>query len=111
MKRTALRSTTTTSCGGSRSWGHERRMNDPNPYAAPASTAAHLPGSPRGRLLPFAIALLVLSILHIFGALFYFTYVYSVVSEPDADPQSTHALVVYSMYYGISVLYCLLLAF
>ena len=83
-----------------------------NPYEAPASTSSGVlaQGSARGQLLPVAIALLVLSILHIFGGLFYFAYVYSVLSERDADSPATHALLVYCMYYGISMLYCLLLA-
>lgn len=85
-------------------------MSNTNPYAAPPTSAADLPGSARGQLLPVGIALLVLSILHIFGGLFYFTFVYSVASDPDSDPEATRMSIMYCMYYGISMLYCLLLA-
>lgn len=66
--------------------------------------------SARHQLLPVAIALLVLSILHIIFGLFYFVFVYSITSAPDADPMDKHTSTVYSMYYGITMLYSLLLA-
>ncbi len=81
-----------------------------NPYRASAS--APVPPSPlaaRRQLLPVAVGLLVVSILHIFGGLFYFVFVYGVIAAPDADPQGTHMTLVYCMYMGISMLYCLLL--
>ena len=65
--------------------------------------------SPRSQLLPVAVGLLVTSILHIIGGLFYFTFVFSVEGAPDADPRGLHMSLVYCMYYGISMLYCLLL--
>jgi hypothetical protein len=61
-------------------------------------------------LLPAAVGLLVTSILHVTGGLFYFVYVYSVSISPDADPESTQAMLVLCMYYGIAMLYSLLLA-
>ena len=70
-----------------------------NPYAA--SSSAEVPPSPlaaRRQLLPVAVGLLVTSILHIFGGLFYFVFVYSVVAAPDADPEGTHDTLVYCMY-------------
>jgi hypothetical protein len=86
--------------------------NVSNPYqtASLTSDASPKPNrSARQRLLPVAISLLVLSILHIISGLFYFVYVYSVSAAPDADPTDTHRSIVYSMYYGITMLYCLVL--
>lgn len=87
--------------------------NDPNPYQTTSlsSDASLVPErSARHQLLPVAITLLVLSILHIIVGLFYFVFIYSVSSAPDADPVNTHTSTVYSMYYGITMLYSLLLA-
>jgi len=81
-----------------------------NPYAASSSDPIQpSPLTVRRQLLPVAVALLVASILHIFGGLFYFVFVYSVIAAPDANPQGQHAMLVFSMYFGISMLYCLLL--
>lgn len=87
--------------------------NDPNPYqTAPLSSDASLvpERSARHQLLPVAITLLVLSILHIVFGLLYFVFAYSVSSAPDVDPMDTHTSTVYSMYFGITMLYSLLLA-
>jgi hypothetical protein len=71
-----------------------------NPYASPSIRSA-APSDPkaaaRSQLFPVAIALLVPSILHIFGGLFYFVYVYSVVARPASEPDLAHPMVVYSM--------------
>jgi hypothetical protein len=84
-----------------------------NPYESPTAGSA-VPIDPkaaaRSQLYPVAIALLVPSILHIFGWLFYVVYVYSVVARPGSEPDFAHPMVVYSMYYGITMLYSLLLA-
>jgi len=91
---------------------HERITADPNPYEAAPLTSDASPAtqlSARAQLLPIAITLLVLSILHIIGGLFYFVFVYSQAAAPDAEPMGTHMSIVYCMYYGISMLYCLLL--
>ncbi len=66
--------------------------------------------SARGQLLPVAVTLLVMSTLHIFGGLFYFVFIYSKWADPVGDPVDNHLATVYFMYYGISMLYCLLLA-
>src|SRR5688500_3776123 len=82
-----------------------------NPYDSPPAHAAvpvNTKAAARSQLFPVALALLVPSILHIFGGLFYFVYVYSVVARPGTQPDFAHPLVTYSMYYGISMLYCLL---
>jgi len=113
MRRRVLQIWMNTSYVDPRHEYHNTMKADPNPYesasacpAAPAST----PASARSQLLPVAIALLVPSVLHITGGLFFFAYVYSISAAPDADPMQTHMLTVYCMYYGISMLYCLLLA-
>jgi hypothetical protein len=81
-----------------------------NPYqAALASSAPAVVPAARRQLLPAAIGLLVTSILHITGGLFYFVYVYSVYARPDADVRGNNVLLVSCLYYGISMLYCLLL--
>ncbi len=51
--------------------------------------------------------MLVASILHIFGGFFYFTFVYSSIGAADADPDHAHMSIVFCMYYGITMLYCL----
>ncbi len=87
--------------------------DNPNPYEATSTISDASPvttSSARRQLLPVAITLLVLSIVHIIGGLFYFVFVYSQLAAPDADPIGTHMSIVYCMYYGISMLYCLLLA-
>jgi hypothetical protein len=87
--------------------------NVANPYqtSSLASDVSLKPQrSPRHQLLPVAISLLVLSILHIIFGLFYFAFVYSVSADPDADPMAVHTSTVYCVYYGITMLYCLLLA-
>jgi hypothetical protein len=86
---------------------------DTNPYESPATTAgvqATATASARSQLVPVAIALLVPSILHITGGLFYFVFVYSLSADPDADPLETHMMTVYCLYYAISMLYCLVIA-
>ncbi len=86
--------------------------SDPNPYLA-ASSSSDPPEvdrlSARLQLLPVATTLLVLSILHIIGGLFYFVFVYGQLASPDIDPMVTHTSTVYCMYYGITMLYALLL--
>lgn len=85
-------------------------QNDPNPYAATVSgQVAPAPEVARRQLLPIAICLLVTSILHIFGGLFYFAFVYSAVGAPGADSEGSRMSIVYCMYYGITMLYCLVL--
>jgi hypothetical protein len=83
----------------------------PNPYEATRceESAAPPPLVARRQLIPVAVGLLVTSILHIVVGLFYFTFVYSMTTAPDADPQAAHASFVLCLYYGISMLYCLLL--
>jgi hypothetical protein len=84
-----------------------------NPYDSPPAHAAvpvNTKAAARSQLFPVAIALLVPSILHIFGWLFYVVYVFSVVARPGTEPDFAHPMVVYSMYYGITMLYCVLLA-
>ncbi len=87
-----------------------RDVNCENPYQ-PGSAVAAPPtvDVARRQLLPVAIGLLVASILHIFGGLFYFTFVFSSLGAPDADPAGSHMSLVYCLYYGISMLYCVLL--
>lgn len=83
----------------------------PNPYAASAVSSA-VPSAPvnaREQLLPAAIGLLVTSILHNIGGLFYFAFVYSVYSEGDLDAGFRQTMV-YCIYYGITMLYSLMLA-
>jgi len=83
-------------------------MSQPdNPYLASQPTPT-LHG-PRNRLMPAAIGLLVTSILHVVFGLFYFVYAFSVLNSPNAPAAGGHALLVYCMYYGITMLYCLLL--
>lgn len=79
----------------------------PNPYAA--SAVASAPVNAREQLLPPAIGLLVISILHNFGGLFYFAFVYSIYSAEDHDAGLDRTLV-YCMYYGIGMLYSLVIA-
>jgi hypothetical protein len=81
-----------------------------NPYQS--DLAQPLPPSPliaRRQLLPIAVGLLVVSILHLVGGLFYFVFVYSILAAPDADPANWHGTIVYCMYMGITMLYCLVL--
>jgi hypothetical protein len=80
---------------------------DANPYAA---GSAPTPASARRQLLPVAVALLVASILHMIGGLFYFAFVYSSAAAPGADPDEAHTSLVFCMYYGITMLYSGLLA-
>jgi hypothetical protein len=93
---------------------HQDTMtNVANPYqtASPTSDVSQKPQrSARQQLLPVAISLLVLSILHIIFGLCYFVFVYSVSAVPDADPLAIHTSTVLAMYVGITMLYCLLLA-
>ena len=87
--------------------------SETNPYEAGSPVqgeASVTRASARDQLLPVAIALLVTSILHIVSGFFYFVFIYSQVAAPDADPWETHMSVVYCMYYGVTMLYCLLLA-
>jgi len=81
-----------------------------NPYQATESgqVATATPGA-RRQLLPVAIGLLVTSILHVTFGLFYFAYVFSVHGQPGSDPTDRHMSLVYCMYHGISMLYCLIL--
>jgi len=79
----------------------------PNPYAASAIPSA--PVNAREQLLPAAIGLLVTSILHNIGGLFYFAFVYSVYSAGDLDAGFRRTMV-YCIYYGITMLYSLMLA-
>lgn len=83
-----------------------------NPYEAPSTETnppLREPKSARQQLLPVAVALVVSSVLHIFGGLYYFVFVYSVVADPDADPENSHQMITFCMYYGITMLYCLVL--
>jgi hypothetical protein len=56
-----------------------------------------------------AIGLLATGILHVFGWLFFAAYVYSIVMRPDMSRESAQAMTVYCLYYGITVLYSLVL--
>jgi hypothetical protein len=85
---------------------------DPQPYEFTSAAIGASPVSPksaRHQLLPIATTLLLFSILHIVGGLSYFVFVYSRSAAPDADPMQTHVSIVYCMYYGITMMYCLLL--
>jgi hypothetical protein len=77
--------------------------NKPEPSTDPSTKA-------RGELLPAAVGLLVVSILHIIGGLFYFAFIYSIYGGPDADPEGMHQTLTYAMYYGISMIYAFVLA-
>lgn len=63
----------------------------------------------RQQLLWPAIGLVVTSTLHCFGWLYFVVFVYNIVSHPEADSAGAHSLKVYCLYYGISVLYSLVL--
>lgn len=83
----------------------------PNPYAASAVSSA-VPSAPvnaREQLLPAAIGLLVTSILHNFAGLFYFAFVYTIYSGDTSQPGFDQSFV-YCMYYGIGMLYSLVIA-
>lgn len=83
--------------------------SDQNPYEAPLADLAQA-ANPRQQLVLPAIGLLATSILHAFGWMFYAVFVYSIVSDPAADAEGTRAMTVYCLYFGITVLYSLLLA-
>jgi spore maturation protein SpmB len=77
-----------------------------NPYESPsAAVTTEEQSHARARLLPVALGLLIPSILHITGGLFYFAYVFHTSAPNAPDP----TLVAYCMYYGVSMFYCLLL--
>lgn len=78
----------------------------PAPVAFPVHNAMNAPQAP---LLPVAIGILVPSLLFVFGALFYFVYVYSLTNSRVGDPSRHDSLKVYAMYQGISMVYSLLL--
>lgn len=79
-----------------------------NPYSAADTEAnAGRTSSPVRQLLPAAIGILVPAILHIFGGLFFFVYVFQ---ASQADEQVFADMMPIALYYGISMLYCLLLA-
>jgi len=81
-----------------------------NPYQASLSDPiAPTPLVARRQLLPVAIGLLVTSILHILGWLYFCVYVFSIATREGADANEPNPMVVYCMYYGISALYCFLL--
>jgi len=84
-----------------------------NPYAAssvePAAGDSNKPPQARQQLLSPAIGILVTSILHIVGGLFYFVFVFSVYSRPNGETGGSNVLIVSAMYHGISMLYCVLL--
>jgi hypothetical protein len=83
---------------------------DQNPYQATIEDPiAPVPLGARRQLLPVAVGLLVASILHIIGGLYFFVYVYTIAGAPDTDPQVVHTFTIYAMYFGITMLYCLLL--
>jgi hypothetical protein len=83
-----------------------------NPYQA-ASTAS-IPQqtietrSARERLLPVAISLLVVSLLHIFAVLFYAAFIYRTIVT-ESDPERQQSLITYSLYFGITALFAILL--
>jgi hypothetical protein len=79
-----------------------------NPYETPAASSAP-PASARQQLLPVAIGLLATGILHVFGWLFFAAYVYSVAMRPDMSRESAHGMIVLCLYYGITMLYSLVL--
>jgi hypothetical protein len=99
---------------------HNRRASNfdfmtttPNPHetplANPAPPAAWT-ASARSQLLPVALAMLVACILHIYGGLYYFAYIYMTATAPNADPAESQRMIVYGLFYGITMLYCLMLA-
>lgn len=62
-------------------------------------------------LMPVALSLIVLSILHIFGGLLYFVYMYGIISHPDVEPEQKSGIILYCLYYSITMLYSLVLVF
>lgn len=82
-----------------------------NPYESPHSPNEALDDAERirRRLTPVAIGLQVSSILHIAGGLFYFVFVYSQVTAPDADPEASRMSIIYCMYFAIPMTYSALL--
>lgn len=85
-----------------------------NPYATQDKSAAELEKEKelaRNALLPTALSMIVISILHIFGGLLYFVYCYGVLSDSETDSQQGSAMMMYCMYYGVTMLYAALLIF
>src|SRR5688500_5917715 len=66
---------------------YKRQMSSPeNPYRASHTDSVALPpATPRQQLLPVAIGLLVTSILHIAGFLYFCAYVYGTVSSEEME--------------------------
>lgn len=82
-----------------------------NPYSAPASESPETPPvHARRRLLPVAVALLVVTIVWIFLLLFGIAYFFLVAGSPDIDAEHRHVYYSYMLYMAISALYSLLLA-
>lgn len=82
-----------------------------NPYSAPANeTIETSAGQGRRRLVPVAIALLVVSIAWIFLLLFGIAYFFMASGAADIDPEIRHVQLSYMLYMAISALYALLLA-
>lgn len=85
-----------------------------NPYATQDKSATELEDEKkmaRNALLPIALSIIVISILHIFGGLMYFVYCYGVLSDSEADPERGSAMVMSCMYYGVTMVYAALLIF
>ncbi|MEQ8786425.1 MAG: hypothetical protein RIC55_09000 [Pirellulaceae bacterium] len=80
-----------------------------NPYSAPAATTEQQADG-RARLVPPAIALLVVSLLWVFMALFGVVYFLSLINAPDADAQTRHVFTTSLGYMVINILYNLMLA-
>jgi hypothetical protein len=81
-----------------------------NPYRATTSNAiAPSPLVARQQLLPVAIGLLVTSILHLMGFLYFCAYVYGTVSSEETEGGRPNPMILYCLYSAIPALYCLLL--
>lgn len=81
-----------------------------NPYSAPQSEAgegAAVGG--RSRLVPVAVALLVVSIVWIFLTLFGIVYFLWAASVPDRDAEIQSQFSAYAVYLAISLAYSLVL--
>ena len=82
-----------------------------NPYSAPASESLERsPGQARRRLVPVAVALLVVTIVWIFLLLFGIAYFFLVAGSPDHDAENRRVYYSYMLYMAVSALYSLLLA-
>jgi|GEM_PF-2984418 ABC-type Na+ efflux pump permease subunit len=81
-----------------------------NPYASSASPEPPGQFNPRDALLPVAISLMVLSLLHAFLMAIGIAYFSNAISEPDTDLETANRLRTYATYQGIILIYSLMLA-